>query len=203
MEGMTLKLEAKENRRAEVKRECDRLTLDVREHHRKINFLDNMERNLEGFSKSVKQVVNASKNGRLHGIFGPVSRVISVPKQYATAIEIALGAAMQHIVVGSDDDAKQAIRFLKSTDGGRATFLPLNTIKARELRESRLDECYGFVGVAAELCTCDEKFKNILGNLLGKIVIAELEEMLQRYRDDIRAGEEAVSSLSNSMEGMT
>ena len=173
MEGMTLKLEAKENRRAEVKRECDRLTLDVREHHRKINFLDNMERNLEGFSKSVKQVVNASKNGRLHGIFGPVSRVISVPKQYATAIEIALGAAMQHIVVGSDDDAKQAIRFLKSTDGGRATFLPLNTIKARELRESRLDECYGFVGVAAELCTCDEKFKNILGNLLGKIVIAE------------------------------
>ena len=132
-----------------------------------------MRTNLEGFSKSVKQVVNASKSGRLHGVFGPVSRVISVPKKYAVAIEIALGAAMQNIVVGSDEDAKQAIRYLKSTDGGRATFLPLNTIKPRELKESGLDDCYGFVGVAADLCSCDDKFHNILGSLLGKIVIAE------------------------------
>ena len=173
IDGLTIKLEAKDNRRNELKAECDRLGLDVREHQRKISFLENMERNLEGFSKSVKQVVNASKHGKLKGIYGPVSRVVSVPKQYATAIEIALGAAMQHIVVDSDEDAKQAIRYLKATDGGRATFLPLNTIKARELRENGLDNCYGFVGVAAGLCTCDGKFKNILGNLLGKIVIAE------------------------------
>ena len=99
--------------------------------------------------------------------------MIAVPKQYATAIEIALGAAMQNIVIQSDEDAKQAIRYLKSTDGGRATFLPLNTIKPRDLRENGLDECYGFVGVAAGLCTCDAKFQNILQNLLGKIVIAE------------------------------
>ena len=80
---------------------------------------------------------------------------------------------MQNIVVGSDDDAKQAIRYLKSTDGGRATFLPLNTIKPRELRENGLDDCYGFIGIAAELCSCDAKFSNILSSLLGKIVIAE------------------------------
>ena len=132
-----------------------------------------MERNLEGFSKSVKQVVNASKSGKLAGIYGPVSRVITVPKQYATAIEIALGGAMQNIVVGSDEDAKKAIRYLKSTDGGRATFLPLNTIKPRELRESGLEDCCGFVGVASQLCDCDDKFRNIRDNLLGKIVIAE------------------------------
>ena len=173
IEGLSIKLESRGKRREQLKEEYDKLTLDIREHQRKISFLDNLEKNLEGFSKSVKQVMGASKSGRLHGIYGPVSRVISVPKKYAVAIEIALGAAMQNIVVGSDEDAKQAIRYLKSTDGGRATFLPLNTIKPRELKESGLDDCYGFVGVAADLCSCDGKFSNILGSLLGKIVIAE------------------------------
>ena len=173
IDGLSIKLDSKDKKRNAVKEETDRLTLDVKEQQRKISFLENMERNLEGFSKSVKTVVKASKDGRLHGVYGPVSRVISVPKKYSVAIEIALGAAMQNIVVGSDEDAKQAIRFLKSTDGGRATFLPLNTIKPRELRENGLDDCYGFVGVAAELCSCDSKFSNILGSLLGKIVVAE------------------------------
>ena len=173
IDGLRLKLSSKEKKRDEVKADCEKLGLDVKEHERKITFLENLERNLEGFSKSVKSVVNASKSGKLHGIYGPVSRVISVPKQYAVAIEIALGAAMQNIVVNSDNDAKQAIRYLKSTDGGRATFLPLNTIKPRELKENGLDDCYGFVGVAAELCDCEPKFHNILGSLLGKIVIAE------------------------------
>ena len=173
IEGLSIKLESKGKKREQLKEEYDKLTLDIREHQRKISFLDNLEKNLEGFSKSVKQVMGASKSGKLHGVYGPVSRVISVPKKYAVAIEIALGAAMQNIVVGSDEDAKQAIRYLKSTDGGRATFLPLNTIKPRELKESGLDDCYGFVGVAADLCSCDGKFSNILGSLLGKIVIAE------------------------------
>ncbi|MBQ1453865.1 MAG: chromosome segregation protein SMC [Ruminococcus sp.] len=173
IEGLSIKLGSKGKKREQLKEEYDKLTLDIREHQRKISFLDNLEKNLEGFSKSVKQVMGASKSGKLHGVYGPVSRVISVPKKYAVAIEIALGAAMQNIVVGSDEDAKQAIRYLKSTDGGRATFLPLNTIKPRELKESGLDDCYGFVGVAADLCSCDGKFSNILGSLLGKIVIAE------------------------------
>lgn len=173
IEGLTLKLNSKNKKREQLKAESEKLGLDLREHQRKISFLENMERNLEGFSKSVKSVVNASNNGRLKGICGPVSRVISVPTDYAVAIETALGASMQNIVVETDDDAKQAIRFLKSTDGGRATFLPINTIKPRELKEKGLSDCYGYVGVAAELCSCDNKFSNILGSLLGKIVIAE------------------------------
>ncbi|MEE0872802.1 MAG: chromosome segregation protein SMC [Ruminococcus sp.] len=171
--GLQLKLGAKEKKRAEVKELCDRLGLDIREAQRKISFLENLERNMEGFAKSVKSVVSASRNGKLRGIHGPVSRVISVPGEYAVAIEIALGAAMQNIVVETDEDAKQAIRFLKSTDGGRATFLPLNTIKPRELRENSLDDCYGFVGIASELCSCEQKFRDILSSLLGRIVIAE------------------------------
>jgi chromosome segregation protein len=173
IEGLELKLSSREKKRRELKEESDRLSLDVKEHLRKISFLENLERNLEGFSKSVKTVVNASSHGKLRGICGPVSRVISVPAKYGTAIETALGAAMQNIVTNTDEDAKQAIRFLKSTDGGRATFLPLNTIKARELRENGLDDCYGFVGIAAELCSCEDKYKGILYSLLGKIVIAD------------------------------
>ena len=173
IEGLSLKLESRDKKRAQLKSESEKQSLDLREHQRKIDFLENLERNLEGFSKSVKSVVNASKNGRLKGICGPVSRVISVPSEYAVSIETALGAAMQNIVVETDEDAKQAIRFLKSTDGGRATFLPINTIKPRELKENGLDDCYGFVGIASELCSCDKKYANILSSLLGRIVIAD------------------------------
>ncbi|MBQ7744160.1 MAG: chromosome segregation protein SMC [Ruminococcus sp.] len=173
IEGLSLKLESRDKKRAQLKAESEKQSLDLREHQRKIDFLENLERNLEGFSKSVKSVVNASKNGRLKGICGPVSRVISVPSEYAVSIETALGAAMQNIVVETDEDAKQAIRFLKSTDGGRATFLPINTIKPRELKENGLDDCYGFVGIASELCSCDKKYANILSSLLGRIVIAD------------------------------
>lgn len=173
IEGLNIKLSSKGKKKDELKDESDRLMLDVKEHLRKISFLENLERNLEGFSKSVKLVVNAQNNGKLRGICGPVSRVISVPKKYGVAIETALGAAMQNIVTGTDEDAKRAIGYLKSIDGGRATFLPLNTIKPRELKESGIDNCYGFVGVAAELCSCDDKYKGVLYSLLGKIVVAE------------------------------
>ena len=173
IDGLQLKLSSKEKKKDELREESNKLMLDVKEHMRKISFLENLERNLEGFSKSVKTVVNAQSHGKVHGICGPVSRVISVPKEYGVAIETALGAAMQNIVTETDEDAKQAIRYLKSVDGGRATFLPLNTIKPRELRENGLEDCYGFVGVAANLCSCDSKYNGILYSLLGKIVIAE------------------------------
>lgn len=173
IEGIQLKLASKGKKRDELKQESDRLSLDVKEHLRKISFLENLERNLEGFSKSVKSVVNASSSGKLKGICGPVSRVISVPSEYGVAIETALGAAMQNIVTNTDEDAKQAIRFLKSIDGGRATFLPLNTIKPREFKENGLEDCYGFIGVAAELCSCDPKYRGILYSMLGRIVIAD------------------------------
>ena len=173
IDGLQLKLSSKEKKKDELREESNKLMLDVKEHMRKITFLENLERNLEGFSKSVKTVVNAQSHGKVHGICGPVSRVISVPKEYGVAIETALGSAMQNIVTETDEDAKRAIRYLKSVDGGRATFLPLNTIKPRELRENGLEDCYGFVGVAANLCLCDNKYNGILYSLLGKIVIAE------------------------------
>lgn len=171
--GLKIKLASRQKKRDELKAQSDKLNLDTQEKLRRAKLLEDLERNLEGFSNSVKTVMNMSKNGLLGGIHGPVSRVIDVPKQYTVAIEIALGAAMQNIVTSTQEDAKRAITMLKQKDSGRATFLPISTIKGRELNESGLDDCYGFIGIAADLCSCDEQYKGILYSLLGRIVIAD------------------------------
>ena len=156
-----------------LKAEADKLTLDSEQLFRKAKMLEDLERNLEGFAHSVKIVMRETRSGTLKGIHGPVSRVIKTPADYSTAIEIALGAAMQNIVTETDADAKAAIRYLQQHDGGRATFLPMTTIKGRELNETGLDRCEGFVGIASALCTCEDCYKGILSNLLGRIVIAD------------------------------
>lgn len=171
--GLEIKLQSRLKKRDELKENSDKLNLDVQECLRRIKLLEDLERNLEGFSYSVKAVMKGSKEGRLKGIHGPVSRVIEVPKEYTVAIEIALGAAMQNIVTTTEQDAKNAIAFLKQQDKGRATFLPMNTIKSREFNEKGLDDCYGFVGVASDLCNCKPEYNNILSSLLGRIVVAE------------------------------
>ena len=169
--GLILKNSAA--KRDSVKADGDRLTLDLNEAKRHKAFLENLERNLEGFAQSVKQVVREAKSGALTGIHGPVSRVITVPSEYAVAIETALGAAMQNIVTETENDAKRAIAFLKRRDAGRATFLPMSTINGRELDERGLDDCDGFIGIASRLCSCEERYSGILRSLLGRICIAE------------------------------
>ncbi len=156
-----------------IKADGDKLTLDINEAMRHKKFLENMERNLEGFNQSVKLVVKESRSGALKGIHGPVSRVIRVPSEYAVAIETALGAAMQNIVTSTEEDAKRAIAFLKRTDAGRATFLPMSTIRGRELDESGLETNDGFIGIASRLCECEEQYSGILRSLLGRICVAE------------------------------
>lgn len=173
LKGLEIKLQSREKKRDERKSIADKLELDAGECLRRVKLLEDLERNLEGFSYSVKAVMKNSANGRLKGIHGPVSRVFEVPSQYTVAVEIALGAAMQNIVTSTERDAKASIAFLKSNDGGRATFLPMDTIKGRRLKESGLDDCYGFLGVASDLCTCKPQYKEILNYLLGRIVIAE------------------------------
>ncbi len=156
-----------------IKAQQDTASLASRRLSDKARMLEELERNLEGFAQSVKLVMKKSASGELHGIHGPVSRVIKTDPQYGTAIEIALGAAMQNIVTENDEDAKAAIRYLKQHDGGRATFLPMSTIKGRSLSEQGLESCRGFVGIASALCCCDGCYEGILSNLLGRIVVAE------------------------------
>ena len=173
IKGLELKISNLKTRNENSKGEIDRLTLDSNEKLRRANILEDLEKNLEGFAHSVKTVMNLSRHGKIGGIHGPVSRLIKVPTDYAVAIETALGGAMQNIVTGNEEDAKRAIRTLKENKGGRATFLPIATIKPRYLNENGIDSCFGFVGVASDLCDCKDEYKGILQNLLGKIVIAE------------------------------
>ncbi len=173
IKGLELKLSARQKKRDDLKTQADNLMLDTQEVLRKVKLLEDLERNLEGFSYSVKNVVQAANRGQLKGIHGPVSRIINVPAEYTVAIEIALGSAMQNIVTSTEQDAKSAIAFLKKKDGGRATFLPMNTIRPKSLNENGLDDCYGFIGIASDLCDCKPEYESILKSLLGRIVVAE------------------------------
>lgn len=172
-DGFRLKLQAKRQKAENDKKLYDKLTLDTLENRRRIKLLEDLEKNLEGFNHSVKIVMKESERGTLSGIHGPVSRVIQVPKDYTVAIETALGAAMQNIVTGDENDAKAAINMLKRRDGGRCTFLPMTTIKGRALNESGLERFEGFVGIAGQLCSCKPEYNGILSSLLGRIVVAE------------------------------
>ncbi len=173
IEGLEMKLSARAGKREELRKTAETLRLDAEEKSRRAKILSDLSANYEGFYNSVRAVMKEAKNGGLGGICGPVTTLIKVPSQYNIAMEVALGAKMQHIVVNTDSDAKRAIEYLKKRDAGRATFLPVGTIKPRSLDEKGLDDCYGYIGIAAELCTADEKYSNILSNLLGRIVIAE------------------------------
>ena len=132
-----------------------------------------MERDFESYQKSVKIVLQEAQRGGLKNIHGPVSRLIRTEDEYTVAIEIALGGAMQHIVVGSEQDGKAGIQFLKRTGGGRATFLPLTAISGKRLQENGLESCRGFVGIASELVKSEAAYRPIVENLLGRTVIAQ------------------------------
>ena len=173
IDGLEMKLASRIKKRDEQKRIADDLRLDAEEKSRRARLLADLSANYEGFYNSVKVVMKESKQGALGGICGPVTTLIKVPSKYNIAMEVALGAKMQHIVVNTDADAKRAIEMLKKRDAGRATFLPLTTIKPHALNEKDLDDCYGYIGVASELCSTEKKYENILSNLLGRIVIAE------------------------------
>ena len=173
IEGLEMKLRSRMQKRDELRQTADSLRLDAQEKARRAKLLADLSANYEGFYRSVKTVMTQAKSGAIGGICGPVTTLIRVPEQYNTAMEVALGSKMQHIVVNTDSDAKRAIEMLKKLDAGRATFLPVSTIKARALDEKGLDDCYGYIGIASELCSADKKYENILNNLLGRIVVAE------------------------------
>ena len=144
-----------------------------------------MERDFESYQKSVRMVMQEAQRGKLPGIHGPVSRLIRTENAYTVAVEIALGAAMQQIVVERESDGKAAISYLKRTGGGRATFLPLSSIQGRTLQENGLENCRGFVGIASDLVKSEEKYRDIVENLLARtVIVSDLDAaiaMSQRY----------------------
>ncbi|WP_258833328.1 chromosome segregation protein SMC [Peribacillus frigoritolerans] len=153
--------------------------------------LEEMEDDYAGFFQGVKEVLKAKDT--LRGIEGAVAELIKVPKEYETAIETALGGAMQHVVVEREEHAREAISFLKKNRYGRATFLPLSVIKAREISANQLSMLKShsaFVGTGSSLIQYDDRHAAIAENLLGTVIITtdlkganDLAKMMQhRFR---------------------
>lgn len=169
--GHTLRMEERRKKAAAAAEKRMQLTMDAGALENRIRLLSEMEREYEGFSKAVRLVCQAKEG--LHGVHGPVASLIKTDERYTVAIEIALGGGLQNIVVDREEDAKAAIGYLKKRDGGRATFLPLHTIRGDELRERGVSETLGFVGIASQLVRYDPQYRGIFQNLLGRTVVVE------------------------------
>ena len=135
--------------------------------------LHDMQRDFEGFSRSVKSVMQQASRGGLSGVHGPVSSLISTESRFVTAIDTTLGASASSIVVETAENGKKCIEYLRRTDGGRATFLPLDTIRPAFLRESGLERERGCCGTADSLVRFEEKYGAVVRNLLARTVVCE------------------------------
>ena len=185
--GYALRQSSRMKRRDELAEQVKSLLSQLQAVSAKANVYRAMERDFDSFGKSVKLVMQEAQRGTLKNIHGPVSRLIQTEDEFTVAIEIALGGAMQQIVVGSEQDGKAAIQYLKRSGAGRATFLPLTTIEGRRLAESGLEKCRGFVGVASDLVKSEPCYRGIVENLLGRTVIVQTIDhaiaMANQYRN--------------------
>ena len=139
----------------------------------KKRILEGLENDYAGYSKSVKAVLTSDELKK-RSVYGTVSGLTSVDKKYVLAIEAALGGAMQNIIVQSEEDAKAAIKYLRNTGSGRATFLPISSVKGKLLENvNEVSKCDGYLGIACDLVTFDKKYTGIFESLLGKVAVVD------------------------------
>lgn len=161
-----------------LKAEGTELSLAIASFTQQKENLERMERLFEGYSDSVKSVIEAANNGKIKKksgnavVYGTVSSCISTEEEYVVALETALGAAVQFIIVDDEDDAKGCINYLKEIKGGRASFFPVSVVRGTRADVRELKSLDGYVGVADELCKFDKKFEGVFVKLLGDTVIA-------------------------------
>ncbi|MGW8441284.1 chromosome segregation protein SMC [Paenibacillus sp. S33] len=169
-----------------------------------------MQDDFDGFMLGVKEVLKAARKETLHGVHGAVAELIRVPEHLEQAMETALGASVQHIVMENESVSRQAISFLKQRQLGRATFLPMDVIRPRQIGagERQIAEgAEGFVGIGADLVQYDDRYAGIVGSLLGNVVIARTLEDANRiaarcqYRYRVVTLEGDVVNAGGSMTG--
>ncbi|WP_225999237.1 chromosome segregation protein SMC [Paenibacillus sp. BJ-4] len=169
-----------------------------------------MQDDFDGFMLGVKEVLKASRKETLHGVHGAVAELIRVPEHLEQAMETALGASVQHIVMENESVSRQAISFLKQRQLGRATFLPMDVIRPRQIGAGErqiVENAEGFVGIGADLVQYDERYAGIIGSLLGNVVIARTLEDANRiaarcqYRYRVVTLEGDVVNAGGSMTG--
>ncbi len=173
MTGYKKLFESKSEKLKNQSQTLDGLKKDYDAKRSRYDVLDGIDKNMAGFAASVKSVVSAAKQGRLSGIRGTVADIISVDKRYTVAIEIALGGIMQNVVTDNEDSAKRSMRYLKDNNLGRATFLPLTSVKGKTLEIDGLENEDGFEGMAADLISYDKEYDGIVKSILGKTAVVE------------------------------
>jgi len=180
--GYTMRVETR-RRKAEESRDAHmRLTMDMNALTSRINLLREMEKEYQGYSKATKTVMQEASRGVLKNIRGTVGGLIRADKRYAVAIETALGARMQHIIVGTEADGKACIELLKRRDAGRTTFWPVATIRGSRLNEKGLSSEPGFEGMAIDLAEYDKSYAEVYAYLIGRYAV------VQTLDDAIRIG---------------
>ncbi len=173
MDGYTMRYASRAKKAEALRGALQEKERELQKTQDRVRLLSDLEKNMEGYQGAVRAVMRAAKQGALRGVHGPLSQLISVKPKYTTAVETALGAAVQHIVTETDQDAKRAIAFLKEKNAGRATFLPLSAVRPREFRETGLEDRYGFVSMADELVSADAQYRDVIRAQLGRTVVAE------------------------------
>ena len=170
--GHKMLMSSRERTVRELTEKRNTLLVELRSSENRAKMLEEMEKEYEGMGKATRNVMLAASRGTLRGVYGPVGSLLSVDDRYAVAIETALGASLQHIVVDSQSTGKAGIEMLKRSDGGRTTFIPLDTTKPNRLQTVPKND-QGYVGIASELVHIDGRFQAVADNLLGRTVVAE------------------------------
>lgn len=171
--GYRIRLAGREKRAAQAVEAQRKLQMEQSALESRLRLLTEMEKSYEGHSGAVRVVMGEAKRGALRGVRGPVAALLRTPDAYTVAVEVALGGAMGNIVVETEEVGKRAIGALKRLDAGRATFLPMTSIRARRLGEAGVEREPGYLGLASELVSFDEDYRGIFENLLGTTVVAE------------------------------
>ncbi len=155
--------------------ETQALAQGARADETRLNTLKELQEGYEGYQYPVRQALSYARQNGLAGVRDVVAMLLSVPREYETALDMALGAAMQNIVTDTEQDAKKLIEHLRRNNLGRATFLPLSAVQGRTLTqtERRVLSMKGCLGVASELCGFDNRYRPVMENLLGRTVVAE------------------------------
>ena len=171
-EGRRMRIANRERELDELTEELTKQVVELRSTDSRINILEEMERDYEGFGEAVRAVMREAGRGSLRGIHGTVSELLRTDEETALAIETALGAAIRNVVVDTQNDGKRAIEFLQRRNAGRATFLPLDAIRGGRL-ERVPGEDEGCLGLAVDLIEFDARYTNVFENLLGRTLVAE------------------------------
>ncbi len=172
------KSEEKESCMRKVKEfdeQINRLSYEMRMKDSRLKFLIETEKEKEGYIKSVKALLNdCEKDSALSkGIHGVLANLISVQKEYETAVEMCLGQTLQNIVTDTENDAKKLVEHLRTNNLGRASFLPISSIRGKKIDRVIKNNIEGIIGIASDLVKCDKKYEQIVLNLLGRTVVVE------------------------------